>query len=236
VSTLIQPADYLIKIDNALIYQGKMPVLENINLRVTEGEFVFLVGRTGSGKSSLLKALYGELPLVSGTAEIAGFQLKDIKSSQIPFLRRSLGIVFQDFQLLMDRSAMDNLLFVMQATGWKSKQEMSKRANEVLNIVGLDNKGYKWPNELSGGEQQRLVIARALLNNPKVVLADEPTGSLDPTVSDEVMELLQHICSEGTAVLMATHDYRLIHKFGGSIYEVKDKTVQAVPDVNHLNW
>ncbi len=143
MSSLIQPADYLIKIDNALIYQGKMPVLENVNLRVTEGEFVFLVGRTGSGKSSLLKALYGELPLINGTAEIAGFQLKDIKSSQIPYLRRSLGIVFQDFQLLMDRSAIDNLLFVMQATGWKSKQEMNKRANEVLKIVGLENKGYK---------------------------------------------------------------------------------------------
>ena len=163
-------------------------------------------------------------------------QLNGLKESKIPFLRRQLGIVFQDFQLLSDRSAIDNLLFVLKATGWKKQDVMLARCNEVLGIVGLENKGYKYSSELSGGEQQRLVIARALLNNPKLVLADEPTGSLDPRVSDEVMELLQKICSEGTSVLMATHDYRLIQKYGGSIYEVKDQNLTLLPDVTYLNW
>ena len=163
-------------------------------------------------------------------------QLNGLKESKIPFLRRQLGIVFQDFQLLSDRSVIDNLLFVLKATGWKKQDVMLARRNEVLGIVGIENKGYKYSSELSGGEQQRLVIARALLNNPKLVLADEPTGSLDPRVSDEVMELLQKICSEGTSVLMATHDYRLIQKYGGSIYEVKDQNLTLLPDVTYLNW
>ena len=161
--------------------------------------------------------------------------MNGLKESKIPYLRRELGIVFQDFQLLNDRSAIDNLLFVLKATGWKKKDVMIARCEQVLQVVGLENKGYKFPAELSGGEQQRLVIARALLNEPKLVLADEPTGSLDPTVSDEVMALLQKICSEGTSILMATHDYRLIQKFGGTIYEVKDQNLNMIPDVSHLS-
>ncbi len=218
------------------MYQGRIPILRDVDLNVHPGEFVFLVGRTGSGKSTLLKTLYGEIPLIEGTAEVSGFQLNGLKESKIPYLRRQLGIVFQDFQLLSDRSALDNLLFVLRATGWKKRDVMLSRCNEVLGFVGLENKGYKFPSELSGGEQQRLVIARALLNNPKLVLADEPTGSLDPRVSDEVMELLQKICAEGTSILMATHDYRLIQKFGGSIYEVKDQKLTLLPDVTYLNW
>jgi cell division transport system ATP-binding protein len=197
---------------------------------------VFLIGKTGSGKSTILKALYGEIPVTEGTVSVSTFQLNGLKEKDIPYLRRELGIVFQDFQLLSDRSALDNLLFVLKATGWKKQEEMLVRANEVLEKVGLQNKGYKYPAELSGGEQQRLAIARALLNKPKLVLADEPTGSLDPEISDEVMILLQRICAEGTSVLMATHDYRLIHKFGGTIYQVIDQTLEPVPNVNHLNW
>lgn len=228
--------DIPINIEKATLFQGNLPILKEVDLTVHAGEFVFLVGRTGSGKSTLLKTLYGELPLKEGKAQVSGFELNGLKEAKIPFLRRELGIVFQDFQLLTDRSALDNLLFVLKATGWKKKEVMLARCNEVLSKVGLENKGYKFPSELSGGEQQRLVIARALLNNPKLVLADEPTGSLDPRVSDEVMELLQQICVEGTSILMATHDYRLIQKYGGTIYEVKDQQLRMLPDVTYLNW
>lgn len=224
-----------IKIENTTLYQGRVPILKNIDLTVHPGEFVFLIGRTGAGKSTLLKSLYGEIPVTEGKVQVGGFELNGLKESKIPYLRRELGIVFQDFQLLNDRSAIDNLLFVLKATGWKKKEVMIARCEQVLQVVGLENKGYKFPAELSGGEQQRLVIARALLNEPKLVLADEPTGSLDPTVSDEVMALLQKICSEGTSILMATHDYRLIQKFGGTIYEVKDQNLNIIPDVTHLN-
>lgn len=224
-----------IKIENATLYQGRVPILKDIDLTVHPGEFVFLIGRTGAGKSTLLKSLYGEIPVTEGNVQVGGFELNGLKESKIPYLRRELGIVFQDFQLLNDRSAIDNLLFVLKATGWKKKDVMIARCEQVLQVVGLENKGYKFPAELSGGEQQRLVIARALLNEPKLVLADEPTGSLDPTVSDEVMALLQKICSEGTSILMATHDYRLIQKFGGTIYEVKDQNLNMIPDVTHLN-
>jgi cell division transport system ATP-binding protein len=224
-----------IKIENATLYQGRVPILKDIDLTVHPGEFVFLIGRTGAGKSTLLKSLYGEIPVTEGKVQVSGFELNGLKESKIPYLRRELGIVFQDFQLLNDRSAMDNLLFVLKATGWKKKDVMIARCEQVLQVVGLENKGYKFPAELSGGEQQRLVIARALLNEPKLVLADEPTGSLDPTVSDEVMALLQKICSEGTSILMATHDYRLIQKFGGTIYEVKDQNLNMIPDVTHLS-
>lgn len=224
-----------IKIENTTLYQGRVPILKNIDLTVHPGEFVFLIGRTGAGKSTLLKSLYGEIPVTEGKVQVGGFELNGLKESKIPYLRRELGIVFQDFQLLNDRSAIDNLLFVLKATGWKKKEVMIARCEQVLQVVGLENKGYKFPAELSGGEQQRLVIARALLNEPKLVLADEPTGSLDPTVSDEVMALLQKICSEGTSILMATHDYRLIQKFGGTIYEVKDQNLIMIPDVTHLN-
>jgi len=224
-----------IKIENATLYQGRVPILKDIDLTVHPGEFVFLIGRTGAGKSTLLKSLYGEIPVTEGKVQVSGFELNGLKESKIPYLRRELGIVFQDFQLLNDRSAIDNLLFVLKATGWKKKDVMIARCEQVLQVVGLENKGYKFPAELSGGEQQRLVIARALLNEPKLVLADEPTGSLDPTVSDEVMALLQKICSEGTSILMATHDYRLIQKFGGTIYEVKDQNLNMIPDVTHLS-
>ncbi len=224
-----------IKIENTTLYQGRVPILKNIDLTVHPGEFVFLIGRTGAGKSTLLKSLYGEIPVTEGKVQVGGFELNGLKESKIPYLRRELGIVFQDFQLLNDRSAIDNLLFVLKATGWKKKDVMIARCEQVLQVVGLENKGYNVPAELSGGEQQRLVIARALLNEPKLVLADEPTGSLDPTVSDEVMALLQKICSEGTSILMATHDYRLIQKFGGTIYEVKDQNLNMIPDVTHLN-
>lgn len=224
-----------IKIENTTLYQGRVPILKNIDLTVHPGEFVFLIGRTGAGKSTLLKSLYGEIPVTEGKVQVGGFELNGLKESKIPYLRRELGIVFQDFQLLNDRSAIDNLLFVLKATGWKKKEVMIARCEQVLQVVGLENKGYKFPAELSGGEQQRLVIARALLNEPKLVLADEPTGSLDPTVSDEVMALLQKICSEGTSILMATHDYRIIQKFGGTIYEVKDQNLNMIPDVTHLN-
>jgi len=225
-----------ISISHATIYQGRIPVLQSISLVVSIGEFVFLVGKTGSGKSSLLKTLYGEIPLIEGNAKIADFELNGLKPSQIPFLRRKLGIIFQDFQLLSDRSALDNLLFVLRATGWKNHFEMKQRALEVLEKVGLQTKSYKFPNELSGGEQQRLVIARSLLNDPKVVLADEPTGNLDPEISDDVMTLLHKICSEGTSVIMATHDYRLIQKFGGTIYQVKDQKLMQINDFAQLNW
>lgn len=224
-----------IKIENATLCQGRVPILTDIDLTVHPGEFVFLIGRTGAGKSTLLKSLYGEIPVTEGKVQVGGFEMNGLKESKIPYLRRELGIVFQDFQLLNDRSAIDNLLFVLKATGWKKKDVMIARCEQVLQVVGLENKGYKFPAELSGGEQQRLVIARALLNEPKLVLADEPTGSLDPTVSDEVMALLQKICSEGTSILMATHDYRLIQKFGGTIYEVKDQNLNMIPDVTHLS-
>lgn len=217
-----------IQLSNAIIYQGKIPVLSGVNIQLQPGEFAYLVGRTGSGKSSLLKTLYGELPLTEGSGHVAGFDLINLKPKTVPHLRRSLGIVFQDFQLLSDRNVIENLLFVLRATGWKDKSAMIERAHEVLKKVNLSTKDYKIPAELSGGEQQRLVIARALLNNPKVILADEPTGNLDPEISDEVMALLHSIASEGTCVLMATHDYRLIEKFGGSIYRVADHKVERI--------
>ncbi len=217
-----------IQLSNAIIYQGKIPVLSGVNIQLQPGEFAYLVGRTGSGKSSLLKTLYGELSLTEGSGHVAGFDLINLKPKTVPHLRRSLGIVFQDFQLLSDRNVIENLLFVLRATGWKDKSAMLERAHEVLKKVNLSTKDYKIPAELSGGEQQRLVIARALLNNPKVILADEPTGNLDPEISDEVMTLLHSIASEGTCILMATHDYRLIEKFGGSIYRVADHKVERI--------
>jgi cell division transport system ATP-binding protein len=217
-----------ISITQATIQQGSIAVLQNVNLQVYEGEFVYLIGRTGSGKSSLLKTLYGELKLQEGRIDIAGYDLQSIMPKDIPFLRRKLGIVFQDFQLLTDRNVLDNLMFVLSATGWKNKHEMLDRCKAVLEKVGLQTKDYKIPAELSGGEQQRLVIARALLNDPKVLLADEPTGNLDPEVSDEIMMLLKNIAREGTSILMATHDYRLIQKFGGTVCKLDDRTLKQV--------
>lgn len=206
--------DTVLEIKNANIYQGDSLILSNVNIEVSKSEFVYLVGKTGTGKSSLLKTLYGELPLKEGTAHVAGFNLKDLTWKTVPFLRRNIGIVFQDFQLLTDRNVHDNLKFVMRATGWTNDREIENKIDEVLGKVGLKTKGFKFPYELSGGEQQRVDIARALLNSPKLILADEPTGNLDPETTEEIMNLLFQIAKElGTAVVMATHDYMVINKY-----------------------
>ena len=213
----------IIEIVNASIYQNDFLVLNNVNLTIDEGEFVYFIGKTGSGKSSLLKTLYASIPLHIGTASLGNFQLHEMKESDIPLLRRELGIVFQDFQLLMDRSVYSNLEFVLKATGWKEQADIQKRIDEVLNSVGMLEKAYKMPHQMSGGEQQRIVIARALLNHPKVIIADEPTGNLDPETSDEIMQLLFKINKEqNTAILMATHNYYLIEKFPGRLIKVSN--------------
>ncbi|MEY4629433.1 MAG: hypothetical protein RLZZ595_1759 [Bacteroidota bacterium] len=207
-------SDVVLEISNANIYQGESLILSDVNIQVSKSEFVYLVGKTGSGKSSLLKTLYGELPLKNGTAVVAGFDLKDLTWKTVPFLRRNIGIVFQDFQLLTDRNVHENLKFVLKATGWKNEKEIEDKIDEVLGKVGLKTKGFKYPYELSGGEQQRIDIARALLNSPKLILADEPTGNLDPETTDEIMNLLFQISKEfGTAIVMATHDYMVINKY-----------------------
>src|SRR5215831_7896961 len=204
----------VVSVRNANIYQGDNLILQDVNFTVNRGEFVFLVGKTGTGKSSLLKTLYGELPLKSGEATVAGFNLKEVDWKKVPFLRRNLGVVFQDFQLLTDRNVHDNLRFVLRATGWKDEQLIEEKINDVLDKVGLKSKGFKMPFEMSGGEQQRVDIARSLLNSPKLILADEPTGNLDPETSDEIMQLLIQICKElGTSIIMATHDFMVIGKF-----------------------
>ncbi|MFL5765504.1 MAG: cell division ATP-binding protein FtsE [Bacteroidia bacterium] len=205
--------DTIISLNNVSIFQKYNLVLANVTLNIDKGEFVYLIGRTGSGKSSLLKTLYADLDLTEGTATVAGFDLTGIKRKDIPFLRRKLGIVFQDFQLLTDRSVNDNLMFVLKATGWKDKQAMQKRIQEVLEKVHLTTKGFKMPHELSGGEQQRISIARALLNDPELILADEPTGNLDPETSEGIMNLLMEISRNGRAVLIATHDLMMFEKF-----------------------
>jgi len=207
----------VITLENVQVFQHHNLILSDVDLTIKQGEFVYLIGQTGSGKSSLLKTLYGELKLEKGMGNIAGFDLTKLKTTDIPFLRRKLGIVFQDFQLLTDRTVYQNLLFVLKATGWKDNQQIKAKINEVLDLVGLQTKDFKMPHELSGGEQQRVVIARALLNNPEIMLADEPTGNLDPKVSDDIMNLLQSIAKNGTAILMATHDYRIIQKYPGRI-------------------
>ncbi|MFN5421687.1 MAG: cell division ATP-binding protein FtsE [bacterium] len=204
----------VLSINKANIYQGTSLILSDVNITVSKSEFVYLVGKTGTGKSSLLKTLYGELPLIEGTANVAGFDLKLLTWKTVPFLRRNIGIVFQDFQLLTDRNVHDNLKFVLNATGWANEKEIEDKIDEVLTKVGLKTKGFKFPFELSGGEQQRVDIARALLNAPKLILADEPTGNLDPETTEEIMNLLFQICKEsGTAIVMATHDYMVINKY-----------------------
>ncbi|MCF8297061.1 MAG: ATP-binding cassette domain-containing protein [Saprospiraceae bacterium] len=205
--------DTIIKLEDLNVYQKNNLVLSKVNIDIEKGEFVYLIGRTGSGKSSLLKTLYADLSFSEGEASIAGFNLKTLKNKQIPALRRKLGIVFQDFQLLIDRSVKDNLLFIMKATGWKDKQKMEDRLNDVLNKVGLNTKGFKMPHQLSGGEQQRVVIARALINDPDIILADEPTGNLDPETSEGIMNLLFEINKNGRTIVMATHDYSLFEKY-----------------------
>ncbi len=203
----------VLQVNQATIFQGVDPVLTNVNFSVEQHEFVFLIGRTGSGKSSLLKTLYADLPLKSGVVEIAGFNLTTIKTKEVPFLRRKIGIIFQDFQLFGDRSVAENLAFVMKATGWTDMEKIKDRMAEVLLLVGLNNASSKMPHQLSGGEQQRVVIARALLNNPSILLADEPTGNLDPDVADGIFRLFQEINKNGTAILMATHNHELLRKY-----------------------
>lgn len=206
--------DAIVDLKQVNIYQGDSLILADVTITVDRGEFVYLVGKTGTGKSSLLKTLYGDLDFKEGQARVVGFDLSQLDWKKIPFLRRELGVVFQDFQLLTDRNVNNNLKFVLKATGWKDEKLMDEKIADVLDKVGLKTKGFKMPFELSGGEQQRIAIARALLNSPKLILADEPTGNLDPETSDEVMRLLFSICSDyGTAIIMATHDYPVINKF-----------------------
>jgi cell division transport system ATP-binding protein len=206
-------SDTVIELKNAQIYQENTKILSDVNITIHKGQFIYLVGNTGSGKSSLLKTLYAELPLKEGEGTVAGFELRKLKSAKIPFLRRKLGIVFQDFQLLSDRTVLDNMIFVMQATGWTNKNEMLSRSEQLLEQVGLADKIRKMPHELSGGEQQRVAIARALINSPEIILADEPTGNLDVDTSERIIHLLSDISMGGTAVLMATHDQSLMEKF-----------------------
>ena len=201
----------LIQYKNVEIHQQELCVLSDVNLELHKGEFVYLIGKVGSGKTSLLKTLYGELDVIDGEAEVLGYNMRSIKRKHIPQLRRKLGIVFQDFQLLTDRTVYNNLEFVLRATGWKNKQEIQDRIEEVLQLVGMSNKGYKLPNELSGGEQQRVALARAIVNRPDILLADEPTGNLDPKTSEEIMKLLEEINQRGTTVLVVTHNKEIVN-------------------------
>jgi len=223
----------ILYLQNVTIYQEKNPVLTNVSLEVNRGEFIYLIGKTGSGKSSFLKTLYADLPLTDGVGNIVEYDLKALKENDIPYLRRKLGVVFQDFKLLPDRNVKENLLFVLKATGWTVKEEMDVKIDEVLDKVGMKNYQTKMPHQLSGGEQQRIAIARALLNDPELILADEPTGNLDPQTSVEVMEVLRKINENGKTILMATHDYALLLKYPsktlkfdeGKVFEVVQRTV-----------
>lgn len=225
----------IIDIRNADIYQGKSLILEDVNLKINSGEFVYLIGRTGTGKSSLLKTLYGELPLRKGEATIAGYRLNGMHWKEVPYLRRKLGVVFQDFRLLTDRNVTNNLKFVLRATGWTDAKQMSDKVEEVLELVGLKGKGFKMPFEMSGGEQQRVDIARALLNSPKLILADEPTGNLDPFTTEEIMKLLLNISNDiNTAIVMATHDYLVVHKYPARLIKTEDGKVIDNITINEL--
>lgn len=224
-----EAGEHIIRLSGAKIAQKNFTVLSNVDLEIKKGKFCYLIGKTGSGKSSLLKTLYGHIPLAGGIGNVAGFDLAKLRTSDIPNLRRQLGIVFQDFQLLSDRTVEKNLKFVLQATGWKDKVKIEDRINEVLGSVGMRNKKHKMPHELSGGEQQRIAIARALLNQPQLILADEPTGNLDPETSNEIMALLKRVALENeAAVVMATHDYHMIQNFPGEAIRCEEGKVSLI--------
>jgi cell division transport system ATP-binding protein len=221
----------IVDLRNVNVYQKDILILSDVNLKINKGEFVYIIGKTGSGKSSLMKLIYCDVPVIEGSAKVADFNLVKIKTKQIPQLRRKLGIVFQDFQLLIDRSVNDNLLFVMKATGWKDKVKMQEKLREVLLKVGLENKGFKMPHQLSGGEQQRVVIARALINDPDIIMADEPTGNLDPATSEGIMNILFDISKSGRAVIMATHNYSVLQKFPSRIIRCENSKVAECSSV-----
>jgi cell division transport system ATP-binding protein len=229
-------SEIVIHLSSANLYQSNHLILSNVNLDIKAGEFVYLIGKTGTGKSTLLKTIYADIDLEQGEAIVAGFNLNHMKHSQIPYLRRKLGIVFQDFQLLSDRTVNENLFFVLKATDWDNKAKMQERVQEVLEMVGLSTKGFKMPHELSGGEQQRLVIARAFLNHPDIILADEPTGNLDPETSEGIMKLLFDISKRGTAVLMVTHNYTIVEKFPARIIKCEEgKLIESRNTASVLN-
>jgi len=221
-------SETVLQLKDATIYQGESMVLSNVNFEMQKGDFVYLIGKTGSGKSSFMKTLYGDLELTEGVGSVVDFNLRSMKEKDIPFLRRKLGIVFQDFKLLPDRTINGNLEFVLKATGWKEKDKIKDRIESVLDKVGMKTKGFKFPHELSGGEQQRIAIARALLNDPELILADEPTGNLDPQTSIEVMEVLQDINKNGNTILMATHDYALLLKYPSKTLKCDENKVFEV--------
>ncbi len=220
----------LIHYENVEICRQEQIVLRNVNMKLYAGEFVYFIGKVGSGKSSLLKTIYGEIPVSDGEASVLEYDIKRLKRKDIPYLRRKIGVVFQDFQLLTDRSVFKNLQFVLKATGWTRKQEMADRIDEVLHQVGMHTKAYKMPHELSGGEQQRIVIARALLNSPQLILADEPTGNLDPETGRTIVALLHNICNTGTAVIMTTHNHHLVKEFPGKLLKCENR---SLVDVEH---
>lgn len=222
--------DVLIKYEHVEIRQQELSVLNDVNLQFRRGEFIFLIGKVGSGKTSLLKTFYGELDIAAGHAEVLGYDMCHIRRKHIPQLRRKLGIVFQDFQLLIDRTVNDNLEFVLRATGWKNKAEIKERIAEVLDLVGMSNKGYKFPNELSGGEQQRIVIARAVLNAPEIILADEPTGNLDAETGHAIVNLLYGLSEQGSLVVMTTHNMQLLREFSGRIYRCSEHHIEEVTE------
>ena len=221
-------SENIVSFSDATINQSGKTILTNVSIEVPEGSFVFLIGRTGSGKSSLIKTIYGDLELAGGVGNVTGYDLTRLKSKQIPNLRRELGVVFQDFKLLQDRTIGENLKFVLRSTGWKNKKEIDDRINKVIKMVGISLNKDKYPFELSGGEQQRVAIARALLNEPKLIIADEPTGNLDPQTSQEIMQLFKSLHEKGMTLLMATHDYQMIVKFPGKIFKCEDGKIFEV--------